>query len=689
MKNRGLRQRIIWATSLQLLLVSGAVGGLAYFSGQRSGLSHAEAYRQQDAITDLSDQLSSRLMAPRLINNLNVLAIEQGQLSLRDFDAMGQRFWSQMQQFPVGYINWGNPRGEFLGVERLDSGAFVLNEDALTSPLGKGTLGIYAIGPKGARGRLLEQVSGMTATHEEPWYVETVKAGKATWSSIYQWEDKPEVLAISYNQPIYDSRRRLLGVIGVDFVLSQLNTWLAEVWQDQKGFALIVERDGMVVASCRPGFTSSGQGATTKRVRLDQLPDPLVQATSRRFFVKTPTGSLHPQATALPGPNRQGAQPVLHLKGTTYLVDLHPWGQAEGLNWLLITAIRSDQIVQASQRHALIALLLSLAAVAAAVVVTIRVGDWLLAPLELLRRRCQGATAQVSQRDAALSFEAQLPEGTATEIEAVSQAFAALVERLIQARGQLAEAIERERLKDAQTVLVLEDKLKSSLQAAAIAHEINLPLSTLLLNSKLLLDQSDVPLPPALGSHLRSIADNADAVVTTIEKMRTLLRNVQTHHQRLNLANVARSALLYVAPSLNAAGITVRREGLEASHPVMGDAAQIQIALVNLLRNALEALEEAPIGRADPGAGPPTIAVSLQDDGDTVVLTVADNGPGFQAPEAALEPLETSKPLGSGLGLFVVRTTMDNHRGTLDISPSDLGGAQVRLLFPKAPPQPT
>lgn len=680
MKNRGLRQRIIGATSLQLLLVSGAVGGLAYFSGQRSGFSHAEAYRQQDAITDLSDQLSGRLMAPRLINNLNVLAIEQGEFSLRDFDAMGKRFWRQMQLFPVGYINWGNTRGEFLGVERLDSGAFVLNEDALASPLGKGTLGIYALGPKGERGRLLEQVSGMTATHEEPWYVETVKAGKATWSSIYQWEDKPEVLAISYNQPIYDSQRRLLGVIGVDFVLSQLSTWLAEVWQDQKGFALIVERDGMVVASSRPGFTSSGQGATAKRVRLDQLPNPLVQATSRRFFAKTPTGSLQLQPPALPEPNRQGAQ-AIHLKGTTYLVDVHPWGQAEGLNWLLITATRSDQIVQASQRHTLIALLLSLAAVTTAVVVTIRVGDWLLAPLELLRRRCQSATAQVGQQDAALSFEAQLPEGTATEIEAVSQAFATLVERLIQARRQLGEAIERERLKDAQTVLVLEDKLKSSLQAAAIAHEINLPLSTLLLNSKLLLGQDTVSLPAPLGSHLRSIADNADAVVTTIEKMRTLLRNVQTHHQRLNLANVARSALLYVAPSLQAAGITVRREGLEGNHPVLGDAAQIQIALVNLLRNALEALEGAT-------SSPAEIAVSLHDDGDTVVLTVDDNGPGFLAPESALEPLETSKPLGSGLGLFVVQTTMDNHGGTLDIGRSALGGAQVRLRFPQAPAQP-
>ncbi len=674
MRGSGLRNRIVWATSLQLLLVSGAVGGLAYFSGQRGGFGLAEAYRQQDAITGLSEQLSGRLAAPQLINSLNVLAIQQGQLSLNDFDAMGQRFWSQMQLFPVGYINYGSVRGEFLGVERLDSGDFVINEDAFASPLGKGTMGVYAMGAKGQRGALLESIPGMTDSHEEAWYVETVKAGQATWSSIYQWEDKPEVLAIAFNQPLYGPGRQLLGVIGVDFVLSQLNTWLEEVWKDRNGFALIVERNGMVVASSRPGLTSTGTGSKTKRVRLDQLPDPLVQATNRRL-----------QALGgLAAPSSLASTQTVPYRGNTYLVGLHSWGQAEKLDWLLITALRSDQIVQASQRHALIALLLSLGAVAIAVLLTIRVSDWLLAPLELLRRRCQSASEQVGQGESNLVFEAGLPKGSAREIEAVSQAFGALVERLTQARRQLAEAIERERLKDAQTVLVLEDKLKSSLQAAAVAHEINLPLSTLLLNSKLLLDQQETPLPTNLNEHLQAIASNADEVVTTIEKMRSLLRNVQTHHRRLNLANVARSALLYAGPSLKAADITVQREGLEASLAVLGDAAQIQIAVVNLLRNAIEALETA----APSAANPATIAVRLQSEGDTVVLSVADNGPGFQAPQTALTPLETSKAHGSGLGLFVVQTTMENHRGSLAIGRSSLGGAEVRLIFPAAPALP-
>jgi nitrogen-specific signal transduction histidine kinase len=63
-------------------------------------------------------------------------------------------------------------------------------------------------------------------------------------------------------------------------------------------------------------------------------------------------------------------------------------------------------------------------------------------------------------------------------------------------------------------------------------------------------------------------------------------------------------------------------------------------------------------------------------------LSVEDNGPGL--PPQALDdtPLQTTKASGSGLGLFVVRTTMDNHHGTLECGVSQRGGALLRLHFP-------
>jgi len=240
-------------------------------------------------------------------------------------------------------------------------------------------------------------------------------------------------------------------------------------------------------------------------------------------------------------------------------------------------------------------------------------------------------------------------------------------------------------LRDAKNLALLKDKLNSSLQAAAVAHEINQPLSTVLLNSQLLLrqDQDSELLPSSSREQLHNLATAAKQVVLTIERMRTLLRNVQTEHRPIDLGEVARSAVLYARSATAAARLGLDSSSLEnqASSPawIEGDGAQIQIAIVNLLRNACEALVEADVDD-------PWIGISLERDGAHWLLAVADNGPGFRDADADTALLQTSKAQGSGLGLFVVRTTMDNHNGQMRIGRSSRGGAQVSLRFPHANP---
>jgi C4-dicarboxylate-specific signal transduction histidine kinase len=147
----------------------------------------------------------------------------------------------------------------------------------------------------------------------------------------------------------------------------------------------------------------------------------------------------------------------------------------------------------------------------------------------------------------------------------------------------------------------------------------------------------------------------------------------------LDLANVVRSALLYMGPNLQASGIQVQRHGLDCRPVVVGDQAQIQMAVVNLLRNAIEALEQAAT-TAD--GQPPLISVELVPNKQRVSVVVGDNGPGFSSPQLARQPLETSKHMGTGLGLFLAETTMANHHGELVLGRSPQGGAEARLVFP-------
>jgi C4-dicarboxylate-specific signal transduction histidine kinase len=169
----------------------------------------------------------------------------------------------------------------------------------------------------------------MSPTHQEAWYTETVAANRPIWSSIYQWEDSPEVFAISFNQPLRDRQNRLIGVIGVDFVLTQLSTWLQQLWARRRGAALIVEANGMVVASSRPGWTLQGTGKELRRARIDQLDDAMLKQASSSFFTRQ--GSqlrLRSTATKLPLlETRQGE--------SDQLISLQPWGKDLDLSWYL------------------------------------------------------------------------------------------------------------------------------------------------------------------------------------------------------------------------------------------------------------------------------------------------------------------------------------------------------------------
>jgi C4-dicarboxylate-specific signal transduction histidine kinase len=158
--------------------------------------------------------------------------------------------------------------------------------------------------------------------------------------------------------------------------------------------------------------------------------------------------------------------------------------------------------------------------------------------------------------------------------------------------------------------------------------------------------------------------------------MKTLLRNVQTDHHQIDLAEVVQSTLLYNKGLLARHNIRVVRTGLKKPCRIMGDDAQLQLTLTNLLRNAVEAIEESQPEKRE-------IAVAIKAGPETVELIVGDSGPGWSGAPIVETPLHTTKKGGTGIGLYVVRTAMENHRGELTFGPSPLGGAEVRLKFPR------
>jgi signal transduction histidine kinase len=109
---------------------------------------------------------------------------------------------------------------------------------------------------------------------------------------------------------------------------------------------------------------------------------------------------------------------------------------------------------------------------------------------------------------------------------------------------------------------------------------------------------------------------------------------------------------------------------------------QLEQVLINLITNAVHAVET---GGAT-GSGARVLVRASVDGPGGVVLEVADSGPGIpdEARELIFEPFFTTKPdgKGTGLGLPIVRNIVEQHRGQITVSRSDLGGAAFRVAIP-------
>ena len=225
--------------------------------------------------------------------------------------------------------------------------------------------------------------------------------------------------------------------------------------------------------------------------------------------------------------------------------------------------------------------------------------------------------------------------------------------------------------------LELQRKLKASLTASSVAHEINQPLSTILLNIKLAMNELDQSSAGnrRLAKRLSQVESEAERVVTTIAVMRNLLRNVETEHSVLDLVLIAETVLLNEKYFLDSHRIVVEKLGFNHKVLIYGDGGQLQIAIANILRNSVEALSRENTKQR-------RLMLVFSRYQKMVSFSVSDNGSGFIQlnPEDLI--LSTTKTTGSGIGLYLVRLAAENNGGSVSFGRNILlGGAEVTLSF--------
>lgn len=218
---------------------------------------------------------------------------------------------------------------------------------------------------------------------------------------------------------------------------------------------------------------------------------------------------------------------------------------------------------------------------------------------------------------------------------------------------------------------------------SAIAHELNQPLAAVSAYSEVALHalQSDVVDTESLKRALIGCVEQAQRAGRSLHELLAFLQKGDLVKTRLNINEVVKEAL-NIAKN-NGYGAFNPKLHLDTNIPlVIGNRIQIQKVLVNLLRNAVEAMR---------GANVPSSAISItvrtNPEINMAHVTVQDSGPGLDRETAnrVFEPFFTTKPTGIGMGLAISRALTEANGGQLWLDPDTSNGAAFHFTIPFAP----
>jgi signal transduction histidine kinase len=212
--------------------------------------------------------------------------------------------------------------------------------------------------------------------------------------------------------------------------------------------------------------------------------------------------------------------------------------------------------------------------------------------------------------------------------------------------------------------------------SASIAHEIRNPITA----AKSLVQQMEEdPTSRENVEYARVALEELQRVERSVSHLLRFARDEEMGFARVRMAEVIDSALETFRDRLERSGVVLERR-LEGDGLLEGDAEKLRRVVINLVTNALDAIDGTRRG-----SGRVAIGVGENLAGTEVWLRVADDGPGLDAEAMSRiwSPFYTSKANGTGLGLPICKKLVEAHGGMIEVTSAPEGGADFVAVFPK------
>jgi two-component system sensor kinase FixL len=215
--------------------------------------------------------------------------------------------------------------------------------------------------------------------------------------------------------------------------------------------------------------------------------------------------------------------------------------------------------------------------------------------------------------------------------------------------------------------------------AATIAHELNQPLTAIsnyMEAVNTLLDRGDSAMPRLRNAVARA-GEQAVRAGQILQQLRGFVSRGDSEKRVESVEPLVKEAAELALLGTRQKGVQISVAADVGGAVIIADRIQIQQVLLNLLRNAAEAV-------ADREAGEITLVAEVGD--DAVQVSVVDNGPGLPEEVQArlFQPFVTTKKTGMGVGLSICHSIVMAHNGELRAEPNPSGGTIFRLTLPTA-----
>lgn len=230
--------------------------------------------------------------------------------------------------------------------------------------------------------------------------------------------------------------------------------------------------------------------------------------------------------------------------------------------------------------------------------------------------------------------------------------------------------------------------------AATLAHELNQPLTAIMSYNTGLINMlrpvESTKLDPEALIALESLGEQARHAGRIVHRIREFLTRRTPEREACDLNIVTQHAIALMSRELQRHNVTLRFDAASGLPPVIADAVLIEQVLINLIRNACDALsEKEDHADQDGDTFQKDIHIQVRSAGDKFArIDVTDNalGLGGRSIEALFQPFFTTKTEGMGMGLAICRSIIEAHQGVLDAGDVTGGGACFSLSLPLMPP---